>query len=57
MTGPLRHQQVIEFLDRSIALAGKALVSFFPLVIVVAALSTNARNHLGRAGGPDRRHP
>jgi hypothetical protein len=57
MTGPLRHQQVIEFLDRNIALAGNALVSFFPLMIVVAALSTNARNHLGRAGGPDRRHP
>jgi hypothetical protein len=28
----------IEFIDRSIALAGKAFVSFFPLVIVVAAL-------------------
>jgi membrane protein len=27
----------IEFLDRSIALAGKAFVSFFPMVIVVAA--------------------
>jgi membrane protein len=27
----------MEFLDRSIALAGKAFVSFFPLVIVVAA--------------------
>jgi membrane protein len=27
----------IEFLDRSVALAGKAFVSFFPLVIVVAA--------------------
>ena len=27
----------IEFIDRSIALAGKAFVSFFPLVIVVAA--------------------
>lgn len=27
----------IEFLDRSIALAGKAFVSFFPLVVVVAA--------------------
>jgi hypothetical protein len=26
----------IEFVDRSIALAGKAFVSFFPLVIVVA---------------------
>ena len=28
----------IEFVDRSIALAGKAFASFFPLVIVVAAL-------------------
>ncbi len=28
----------IEFIDRSVALAGKAFVSFFPLVIVVAAL-------------------
>ena len=27
----------IEFIDRSVALAGKAFVSFFPLVIVVAA--------------------
>ena len=27
----------IEFVDRSVALAGKACVSFFPLVIVVAA--------------------
>src|SRR5687768_11693053 len=27
----------IEFLDRSVALAGKAFVSFFPLVIVIAA--------------------
>jgi membrane protein len=27
----------IEFLDRSVAIAGKAFVSFFPLVIVVAA--------------------
>ena len=27
----------IEFVDRSIALAGKAFVSFFPLVIVIAA--------------------
>jgi len=26
-----------EFIDRSIALAGKAFISFFPLVIVVAA--------------------
>ena len=29
----------IEFVDRSIALAGKAFVSFFPLVIVVAAFA------------------
>ena len=27
----------IEFIDRSVALAGKAFVSFFPLVIVVSA--------------------
>ena len=27
----------VEFIDRSVALAGKAFVSFFPLVIVVAA--------------------
>ena len=27
-----------EFIDRSIALAGKAFISFFPLIIVVAAL-------------------
>src|SRR5947209_10963561 len=27
----------IEFVDRSVALAGKAFVSFFPLVITVAA--------------------
>ena len=27
----------IEFVDRSIALGGKAFVSFFPLVIVIAA--------------------
>src|SRR5215216_1870691 len=27
----------IEFIDRSVALAGKAFVSFFPLVVVVAA--------------------
>jgi len=27
----------IEFVDRSVAIAGKAFVSFFPLVIVVAA--------------------
>ena len=29
----------IEFIDRSVALAGKAFVSFFPLVIVVAAFA------------------
>ena len=29
----------IEFIDRSVALGGKALVSFFPLVIVVAAFA------------------
>ena len=29
----------IEFVDRSVALAGKAFVSFFPLVIVVAAFT------------------
>jgi hypothetical protein len=45
----------IELLDRSIALAGKA--STFPPVIVVAALSTNASSHPGRAGRPNRRHP
>src|SRR5205085_2700306 len=27
----------IEFVDRSVALAGKAFVSFFPLIVVVAA--------------------
>ncbi len=27
----------IEFVDRSVALAGKAFVSFFPLVVVVAS--------------------
>jgi hypothetical protein len=32
----------IEFVDRSVALAGKAFVSFFPLVIVVAALCRSA---------------
>jgi membrane protein len=30
----------IEFVDRSVALAGKAFVSFFPLVIVVAAFAS-----------------
>ncbi len=35
----------IEFVDRSVALAGKAFVSFFPLVIVVAAfLPTGMRS-------------
>ena len=34
----------IEFLDRSVALAGKAFVSFFPLVFVVAL---RARPHPG----------
>src|SRR3954466_1077785 len=29
----------IEFVDRSVALAAKAVVSFFPLLIVAAALS------------------
>ena len=29
----------IEFVDRSVALAGKAFVSFFPLVIVVASFA------------------
>jgi membrane protein len=34
----------VEFIDRSVALAGKAFVSFFPLVIVVAAfLPANMR--------------
>jgi hypothetical protein len=32
----------IEFVDRSVALAGKAFVSFFPLVIVVAAFMPDA---------------
>ena len=37
----------IEFVDRSVALAGKAFVSFFPLVIVVAAfLPTSMRASL-----------
>ena len=31
----------IEFVDRSVALAGKAFVSFFPLVIVVAAFASS----------------
>ncbi len=37
----------IEFVDRSVALAGKAFVSFFPLVIVVAAfLPPHIRNSI-----------
>jgi len=32
----------VEFIDRSVALAGKAFVSFFPLVIVVAAFMPEA---------------
>jgi membrane protein len=31
----------IEFVDRSVAIAGKAFVSFFPLVIVVAAFASD----------------
>ena len=43
----------IEFVDRAVALAAKAVVSFFPLLIVVAALSPPAspdlhRGHDGR---------
>ena len=34
----------IEFVDRSVALAGKAFVSFFPLVIVVAANCSRDRS-------------
>ena len=49
----------IEFVDRSVALAGKAFVSFFPLVIVVAAfmppgirtsIFTTLTHRLGIAG-------
>src|SRR5690348_12516677 len=37
----------IEFVDRSIALAGKAFVSFFPLVIVIAAfMPAGVRNSI-----------
>jgi membrane protein len=37
----------IEFVDRSVALAGKAFVSFFPLVIVVAAfMPASVRNSI-----------
>ena len=42
----------IEFLDRSVALAGKAFVSFFPLVIVVAAFLPEGHADLD----PDRAH-
>jgi len=42
----------IEFVDRSVALAGKAFVSFFPLVIVVAAFVPERI----RSGPPHQRH-
>jgi membrane protein len=51
----------IEFVDRSVALAGKAFVSFFPLVIVVAsfappgvrdAIFSTLTRRLGLAGAP-----
>ncbi|MET0629143.1 MAG: YhjD/YihY/BrkB family envelope integrity protein [Acidimicrobiia bacterium] len=35
----------IEFVDRSVALAGKAFVSFFPLVIVVASFMSASIRH------------
>jgi membrane protein len=35
----------IEFVDRSVALAGKAFVSFFPLVIVVASFMPKSIQH------------
>ncbi len=35
----------IEFVDRSVAVAGKAFVSFFPLVIVVASFAPGASGH------------
>jgi membrane protein len=50
----------VEFVDRSVALAGKAFVSFFPLVIVVAAflpasirdsIFTTLTHRLGVQGG------
>jgi uncharacterized BrkB/YihY/UPF0761 family membrane protein len=50
----------IEFVDRSVALAGKAFVSFFPLVIVIAAfmppsvrdsIFTTLTHRLGIEGG------
>ena len=50
----------IEFVDRSVALAGKAFVSFFPLIIVVAAfmppsirhsIFTTVTHRLGIQGG------
>jgi uncharacterized BrkB/YihY/UPF0761 family membrane protein len=49
----------VEFIDRSIALAGKAFISFFPLIIVVAAfvpprlrrsIFTTLTNRLGITG-------
>jgi membrane protein len=51
----------IEFVDRGVALAGKAFVSFFPLVIVVAsfappavrtAIFSSLTHRLGIAGAP-----
>ena len=52
----------IEFLDRSVALAGKAFVSFFPLVIVVAAFVPHGHPDVDRhvphgAAGPAGREP
>ena len=43
----------IEFVDRSVALAGKAFVSFFPLVIVVAAFVPE-RPRVRRSSPPSR---
>lgn len=59
MTGRSGTSEVREHVAglQSIAFSGKAFVSSFPLVIVVAALSTNTRNDPGRAGGPGHRHP
>ena len=59
MTGRSGTSEVREHIARlqSIAFSGKAFVSSFPLVIVVAALSTNTQNNPGRAGGPSHRHP
>ena len=41
----------VEFIDRSVALAGKAFVSFFPLVIVVVVASAVAAE-AARCGMP-----